>query len=101
MGVVTPAKEAAAVPAAFSAPAAEAAAPPASGKVLDGVPLRDAVLRILKEEQTAGREEGMHKDALCMRLAPTPQAQVVAAIEGLVNDGDVYDTISPDHFACF
>merc|ERR1712014_478486 len=81
MGVVTPAKEAA-VPAAFSAPA-EAAPTPVSGKALEGAPLRDAVLRILKEEQTAGREEGLHKDALCMRLAPASQAQVVAAIEGL------------------
>jgi len=100
MEVVTPEKEQAA-PAAFSAPAEAPAATAVAGKAMEGAPLRDAILKILKEEQTAGREEGMHKDALCARLVPTPQAQVVAAVQALVEGGDVYDTISEEHFACF
>lgn len=104
MEVVTPPKESTAP--AFAAPEHEEAkpasfaapSPAAPGNTLVGAPLRDAIKAILQEEANAGREEGLHKDVISRRLAPTPQAQVLEAINELVDGGDVYSTVDDDHF---
>merc|ERR1712232_136953 len=105
MEVVTPPKESTAP--AFAAPEHEEAkpasfaapSPAAPGNALVGAPLRDAIKAILQEEANAGREEGLHKDVISRRLAkPTPQAQVLEAINELVDGGDVFSTVDDDHF---
>lgn len=82
---------AAAPPAVAAAPAA---APPAGG--LRGPELRAAVLGLLAGQSE--NPEGVAVSALAAKFNAA-EADVRAAVAGLVNDGDVFQTIDEDHFA--
>merc|ERR1719265_546909 len=56
-----------------------------------------AVADLLRRE-AEGKEAGLHIDAVCAAVNGDA-ASVRAALEALVEDGDVYTTINDDHFA--
>nr|QDO16283.1 replication protein A 32 kDa subunit [Lingulodinium polyedra] len=66
---------------------------------LEGAALRGAVLAFLRGA-AAGRPEGASLAALCGHLQPAPEEEVRAALQALVGDGDVYNTLDENHFQC-
>nr|QDO16213.1 replication protein A 32 kDa subunit [Lingulodinium polyedra] len=81
-------------PPAEVAPAAVPAAPKAA---LSGDGLRKAIFAFLQKEGD-GRPEGVSFAALCGHADPAPADEVSAALELLVNDGEIYTTIDDGHF---
>jgi len=63
----------------------------------EGAALRGAVLAVLRDA-AANRPEGASLASVCGLLQPTPVEKVHAALQALVRDGDVYNTIDENHF---
>jgi len=81
------------------APAASvvAAAPSAAKVPLQGAALRAAVLELLQQDGVSA--EGVSFARFRERFSATPEGEVRSTIQGLVSDGDAYNTIDEDHFA--
>lgn len=77
-----------------AAPAAPAAAAPQAAPA--GAELRAAVLAVLRD--AAVGPEGLHMDAIVQK-AGAGAAEVKAIVAELVDDGDLYSTITEEHFA--
>lgn len=69
--------------------------PATAAKTLES--MKHTVAEFLRRE-AEGQEAGLHVDAVCAGLKEE-SAAVRAALDALVEDGDVYTTISEDHFA--
>jgi biotin carboxyl carrier protein len=61
--------------------------------------LKGAVVKFLKEKGE-GVEAGLSLVEICGHLKPSPELEVRKALEELVSDGDVFNTIDDDHFSC-
>jgi len=83
----------------LTAVAAEAPAPAARREPLSGSALRKAVLRIIREEGE-GKAEGVSLAAVCKNVDPSPADEVSAALQKLVDAGEIYTTIDDEHFLC-
>jgi len=81
-----------------AAPAAVETAQAPKGP-LGGSALRKAVLKCLQKE-AEGRPEGVSAAAVCGHCGSTPAADVSAALQKLVDAGEIYTTIDDDHFLC-
>lgn len=76
---------------------APAAAVPKEG--LTGSGLRKAVLGFIQKEGE-GKAEGVSLAAVCKHVDPVPAADVSAALEKLVDAGEIFTTIDDEHFLC-
>nr|QDO16212.1 replication protein A 32 kDa subunit [Lingulodinium polyedra] len=83
----------------LAAPVAPATEPAKPRAALSGEGLRKAVFAFLQREGD-GRPEGVSLAAICNHADPAPADEVSAALELLVNDGEVYTTIDDGHFQC-
>mmetsp|Transcript_16060 Transcript_16060/g.50479 ORF Transcript_16060/g.50479 Transcript_16060/m.50479 type:complete len:295 (+) Transcript_16060:69-953(+) len=83
----------------LTAPVAPASEPAKPRAALSGEGLRKAVFAFLQREGD-GRPEGVSLAAICNHADPAPADEVSAALELLVNDGEVYTTIDDGHFQC-
>lgn len=79
--------------------AVEEAKPAPSRQRLEGAALRAAALAFVRREGE-GVEAGVAATAVCAHLEPAPAAEVVAVLEALVSDGEVFNTIDDTHFSC-
>merc|ERR1719491_391054 len=70
------------------------AGPPAAPR---GAELRAAVLAVLRD--AAMGPEGLHVDALAEKARGAAAAEVRAIVAELVDDGELYSTITEEHFA--
>jgi len=95
-GLSPPKETTVATASAVGAPAAVAAKEP-SGERLSGSGLRKAALKFLQREGE-GRPEGVPLAAVCQHVAPTPADEVAAALQKLVDSGEVYTSIDDEHF---
>jgi len=91
----------AAAPAAAEAvkPLAAPAAAAAPKEPLSGSGLRKAILKFLQKEGE-GRAEGVSLAAVCGHVDATPAGDVTAALQKLVDAGEIYTTIDDEHFLC-
>jgi len=62
-----------------------------------GAELREAVLAMLRD--VAVGPEGMHLDAIAQKASGAGVADVRAIVNELVDDGELYSTITEEHFA--
>merc|ERR1712194_530260 len=82
-----------------NAPVSQPVPVPAAQAALAGPALRTAIADFLR----AGSEshpEGLALDAVFAHAKATPAADVRKALEGLVDDGEVFTTIDDEHFSC-
>jgi len=93
-----PAATAAATPAApAAAPAVSApAAPVKPAGPLRGAELRAAILDVIRAEEGA---EGTGVSALFEKFASAAQTEVRGIVDGLVSDGEIFQTIDDEHFS--
>mmetsp|Transcript_39922 Transcript_39922/g.115034 ORF Transcript_39922/g.115034 Transcript_39922/m.115034 type:complete len:232 (+) Transcript_39922:109-804(+) len=66
---------------------------------LVGQTLKDALVTFLQKEGPS-RPEGVSLELLCQRAQPTPAKEVSAALQLLLEDGEVFTTIDDQHFQC-
>lgn len=71
----------------------------ASKERLSGSGLRKAILRFVKKEGD-GKPEGVSFPTVCGHVDSTPADDVSAALEKLVDAGELYTTIDDGHFQC-
>lgn len=93
--------ELAATPAEPASPSPTAQAPspppkPAGGAALSGADLRAALLGMMREVSSP---EGVNVDSMVAKFSPVTEADVRAALEQLVGDGEIFGTIDDNHFA--
>merc|ERR1719499_153060 len=79
-----------------AAAAAVLPAPPAQKGSPAGAELRAAVLEILRDASVG--PEGLHMDAITQKVGAAP-AEVKAIVAELVDDGDLFSTITEEHVA--
>jgi len=70
-----------------------------SNEGLTGDRLREALVQVLQREAETGGEEGVSVAKLCDQLKPAPSSEIIALLQGLLADGEVYNTVDDDHFA--
>lgn len=68
-------------------------------KAASPVDLRARLVDTLRRE-AEGKEEGVKLDHMVQRLQPATAADVRQILEQLVEEGDAYNTIDNEHFAC-
>lgn len=76
---------------------AVAAAPAAPQSAPNGAELRAAVLSVLRSPAVG--PEGLHLDVIAQKVGVAGAAQVRAVVTELVDDGDLYTTITEEDFA--
>jgi len=81
------------------ASAAEAAAKPAprAAGPPSGAELRSAVLKVLREPSMG--PEGLHLSEIASKAGGAGAAEVKAIVSELLDDGELYNTITEEHFA--
>jgi len=83
-------------PAAAEATKPAAAAPQSSGPP-SGAELRAAVLRVLRAASMG--PEGLHLNDIAAKAGGAGEAEVKAIVSELLDDGELYNTITEEHFA--
>jgi len=81
------------------APVAVTAAADAPKERLSSAGLKKAVLRFLQKEGE-GKPEGVSVAAVCSHISSTPADDVTAALQKLIDAGEIFTTIDDDHFLC-
>jgi len=77
----------------------EAPAASPEPQAMSGDALRKEALEILRKEAETGGPEGVSVTVIFERLRPAKEADVRAVLQGLADDGEIFNTLDFDHFA--